>query len=277
MEPLEESDVQGLQRDATNRLVPTKTTAALNHYQYEIKKGSIHDKLFSLQKLDPAPRAQPLLAPPALAPPALAQIGDPGVFEVEAIRQKRATPKRVKYLIKWLGYPEAHNTWESPTNINKQLVAAFEGRLLVAAAPAAAAAPARPPSLPNRGQGCARANLSGAGQRRGVVPSSLSMVCGNMDVKFRESRTKKNMPSLTLTFKVLTMDSAGHITWPTMFAAATQAALRLQARSLLRKMIDDPLNPCNNQMAPALVGTGMSSVWQGPPRRTLVVVQPAAQ
>ena len=161
------------------------------------------------------------------------------------------------------------NTWEPPSNIDKALVASYEG-----IAQTAPSARQRAPALTNRGQGAARAILSGAEQRRGGAPSKSSMVCGNIVVKFRESRSDKYMPKLSLTFKVLTMDDKGHITFPTEFSAPTQAALRLQARALLQKMVNDSLNPCNESMEPALTGTGTSSIWQGPPKRTLVVVQP---
>ena len=73
---------------------------------------------------------------------------------------------------------------------------------------------------------------------------------------------------------VLTMDSRGHITWPTDFATATRAALRKQVRTLLKQMIADPLNPCDDSMSLALTGLGTSSIWQGAPRRQLVAVQP---
>ena len=82
------------------------------------------------------------------------------------------------------------------------------------------------------------------------------------------------MPRLRMTFFVLTMDKTGHITWPTSFDDRTQAALRKQARALLQQMIDDPLSPVDSTMAPALEGTGTSSIFQGAPRRQLVTVQP---
>ena len=44
----------------------------------------------------------------------------------------------------------------------------------------------------------------------------------------------------------------------------------LQARSLLRKMIDDPLNPMDSSMELAMTGTGTSSVWKAAPKRKLV-------
>ena len=272
-----EGDCQKLRRDPqSNQLLPTQTTATLHRFEYEIRKGSVTDRLFRMQELDPPPPRQL----PALT---LAQIGDPDVYEVEAIRAKRLTAKRVKYLIQWRGFDESHNSWEAPANINKQLVAQFEAvgaaaRTAVASSSVGTSALVAPqqcqPSLPNRGQGAARAHLSAAAQRRGRVPSVLSMVCGNVIVKFKESRTEKTMPTLSLVFKVLTMDSAGHITWPQTFSPQTQAALRLQARALLRTMIDDPLNPCDATMEPAMTGTGTSSVWQAPPKRQMVWVQP---
>ena len=269
MAELAEGDCKGLRRDpASQKLVPTRVTESLNHFQFEVRRGSVTDRLFKLQTLDPPPPRQR----PALM---LAQIGEPGVYEVEAIRAKRMTAKRVKYLIKWVGYSESHNTWEAPSNINTQLVAAFEA----SNAPVAGALvpPSRQSSLPNRGQGAARAHLSAAAQRRGGVPTVLSMACGNISVNFKQSKTEKSMPVLTLTFKVLTMDNTGHMTWPVEFATATKAALRLQARSLLRKMMDDPLNPCDASFELAMTGMGTSSLWQAPPARRMVWVQPTAQ
>ena len=127
--------------------------------------------------------------------------------------------------------------------------------------------------MPKRGAGAARARLSGAEQRRGGVPQSISMVCGNVTIQLKESATQERMPTLTLTFFVLTMDKTGHILWPTNFEARTRAALRMQARALLRKMIDDPLNPVESTMAPALTAEGTNAVWQGAPQRELIVVQ----
>ena len=78
------------------------------------------------------------------------------------------------------------------------------------------------------------------------------MVAGNVLVHFKEPVRERRMPTLELTFGVLTMDRSGHITWPTNFDAATQAALRMQARALLAKMIADPLNPVDAAFQPAL-------------------------
>ena len=80
------------------------------------------------------------------------------------------------------------------------------------------------------------------------------------------------MPTATLTFFVLSMDKTGHIIWPTLFDAKTQAALRMQARALLQKMMDDPANPVDSTMAPALTGRGTCALWVGAPQRKLVEV-----
>jgi hypothetical protein len=196
------------------------------------------------------------------------QIGTGSVYEVERIEQSRKKGKTTEYLIKWLGCAASTNTWESASRIHPALVAAFEGK--PAPQPRISA-----PVLPKRGAGAARARLSSAEQRARWCPTDhLYGVCGNVIVELKESATQERMPTLTLTFFVLSMDKSGHIVWPTNFSARTQAALRMQARALLQKMIDDPLNPVDSTMAPALAGLGTSAVWQGAPRRQLVVVQP---
>ena len=101
------------------------------------------------------------------------------------------------------------------------------------------------------------------------------MVCGHVIAKLAESRTDEYMPRATLTFYVLSMDKNGHIIWPTLFSDKAQAQLRQQARTLLRQMIDDPLNPCDSTMEPAMTATGTSSIWQGAPKRKLVEVTAA--
>ena len=98
------------------------------------------------------------------------------------------------------------------------------------------------------------------------------MVCGNVILKLLESRTDEYMPLVTLKFFCLSCDKNGHIIWPTEFSAATKAQLRLQVRALLRKMIDDPANPCDASMEPAMTGVGTSSLWVGAPKRKLVEV-----
>lgn len=80
------------------------------------------------------------------------------------------------------------------------------------------------------------------------------------------------MPTLELVFLVMTMDKSGNITWPIDFEPPTRAALRKQARVLLRKMIDDQHNPMDATMAPALTMNGSETVFQPAKKRKLVEV-----
>ena len=250
-----------MERDASGQLIPTRSTAALNYYKYEIRKGSVSDKLFRFDSLDPPPKP-----PPKRKAAAMLEIGEEeDVYEVEEIREKRQKGKKTEYLIKWRDWPENTNTWEIASRIDKGMVDAFNGK-----------APKPPPkeraaSLPARGAGCARARLSSAEEARGGKPETMSMVCGNAIAELKEPKSGEAMPTATFTLFVLSMDKNGHIIWPTTFTAKTQAALRLQARTLLKKMIEDPANPVDATMAPALTGTG-SSMWVGAPRRQLVEV-----
>ena len=98
------------------------------------------------------------------------------------------------------------------------------------------------------------------------------MVCGNVLASLKEPKSGNAMPTATFTFKVLSMDKNGHIIWPTNFNSQTQAALRMQARALLQRMMDDPNNPVDSTMAPALTGTGTSALWKGAPKKQLVEV-----
>ena len=50
MSPLEDGSVGGLERDHVGRLVPTSETPAMKKYQYVIRRGSQHDKVFALQQ-----------------------------------------------------------------------------------------------------------------------------------------------------------------------------------------------------------------------------------
>ena len=159
MSPLTESDAAGLTRDATTQqLVPTRPLTSLRRFKYDIRKGSVSDRLFHLDTLDPPDPTRP---PAATAEKA--EIGEAGVYEVETILEKRTRGKRTEYLIKWLDWPTSTNTWETAARIDRALVAAFEGKPLPAVR-------LRLPSRPKRGVGCARARLSGAAER-GVARS----------------------------------------------------------------------------------------------------------
>jgi hypothetical protein len=56
MSPLTPAEAEGLTREAsTGRLEPTSTTATLRKWHYSIRKGSVSDRLFALDTLDPPP------------------------------------------------------------------------------------------------------------------------------------------------------------------------------------------------------------------------------
>ena len=173
MSPLTATDAAGLVRDElTGNLVPTETTGTLRRWRYAIRKGSVSDRLFALDSLDPPP------PPPRRAPKQAAETiaiqAEEDVYEVEKILDHRHAHGRKEYLVKWLGWDDhlQSTTWEPAKSINKFDLDLYLGK------------PQRPPKrrrssaeiLPHRGAGCARARLSTADQRRGGVPQSISMV-----------------------------------------------------------------------------------------------------
>ena len=265
MAPLQAADAAGLTRDPTTGwLEPTETTETLFKFSYAIRKGSVSDRLFHLDTLDPPP------PPPRPPPKTVQEIDGEEFWEVERILGRRlGKNKREEYLIRWRGWAPSYDSWEPTRHVNKHDRDVFHGRQ----EPKSKRRRGGEPVRPHRGAGCARAHLSAADQRRGGVPQSMSMVCGNVLVEFCESIDRSRMPRLKLTYYVLTMNKDGHIVWPTLFDAQTQAQLRRQARVLLQRMINDPLNPVDTTMAPALTGAGSSELWQGAPARQLVPVE----
>ena len=95
LSPLQEIDAGGLLRALDNSLIPTSTTSALRKYEYIVKKGSVTDRLFQLDALDPP------VPPPKESPPEEDQIGTGNVYEVEQIEESR---KNAPTLIgRWFG------------------------------------------------------------------------------------------------------------------------------------------------------------------------------
>ena len=138
MEPLTSGDAEGLARDPqTNMLVPTRKTAALRFFEYTIRRGSVSDRLFHLDTLDPEPSPPK----PSCEPPSLSQIGDEGIFEVENICARKKVKSRILYLVKWRDWPDSANSWVAKSNVDPQMVAAYEGKVV---RPRRVAAPSRP-------------------------------------------------------------------------------------------------------------------------------------
>lgn len=103
-----------------------------------------------------------------------------------------------------------------------------------------------------RGLGCARLHLSAAAGARGEKAMTLAMVCGAVIICYREPTRFRAMGTLSIKMFVLSMDHTGHIIWPITFAAKAMASLRNQARTLLTRMMADPLFPISNKMKAAL-------------------------
>ncbi len=64
-------------------------------------------------------------------PPAAVD-SDDNQWAVEKVIEKRRIGRTVKYLVKWLGYPDSENSWERKKDIHPDIVAAFETELLLA-------------------------------------------------------------------------------------------------------------------------------------------------
>ena len=125
-----------------------------------------------------------------------------------------------------------------------------------------------------RGSGAARALLSAADCRKGVSASACSMACGNTLVRFRESTSPFRQPTLELLFFVMTMDTTGHVLWPTVFGQKTKAMLRKRLRGHIKTMMLSKQHPVDSSFDPALTSTGEAdSLWKPPKRQRLVEVE----
>ena len=98
-----------------------------------------------------------------------------------------------------------------------------------------------------RGVGGARLALSMADGQRGMLAKLIAMIAGTLTVRYREPTNYSEMPRMSLSFFVLTIDSAGHIEWPTRFNLDARAKLRKLARREIQIMLDDqgayPIDP----------------------------------
>ena len=107
--------------------------------------------------------------------------------------------KRTLYEVSYAGYDESWNTLEPACNLSPQDLRAFKGLH--------ARRGRRPQTaVTARAAGAARARLSKADELRGGVPTVISMTCGSVNIIFKERRDASTMPTLHLTFRVLTMD-----------------------------------------------------------------------
>ena len=124
---------------------------------------------------------------------------------------------------------------------------------------------------------------SGVEQRRGGVPQSISMVCGNVTIELKESVTQERMPRRSRSPSSCSRwtKTGPHHVAPTNFEARTRAALRNHAGA--RAAAEDDRRPAQpgglHDGASVDGGTaeGTSAVWKGAPQRELIVVQPQVE
>ena len=69
MAPLKQGDAEGVERDESGNLVPTKETASLLRFNYTIRKGSVSDRVFNLESLEEAPKPRKPSKAPVAVPP----------------------------------------------------------------------------------------------------------------------------------------------------------------------------------------------------------------
>eukprot|EP00965_Chrysotila_dentata_P205321 6182888-Pleurochrysis_carterae.AAC.1 len=77
-----------------------------------------------------------------------------------------------------------------------------------------------------RGNGCARLQLPTGAHHKGKLATMLSMVADVVQVEYSEPMRWRAMPTITLRYFVLTMDSNGHVNWSANFASKTKKFLR---------------------------------------------------
>ena len=104
---------------------------------------------------------------------------------------------------------------------------------------------------------------------------TLAMVCGAVIITYREPTHFRAMGTLSIKIFILSMDHTGHIIWPINFAPKAMASLRNQARTLLQRMMADPLYPINEKMKGALDPKVTSaSLLQRAPLKPIAMARP---
>ena len=81
-------------------------------YRLELPSGSRAHDVFNVRLLEPYREDPSFGRPPGPSPTAFDTATTVDTYEVEAIVDSRKVGRRTQYLVKWLGYSEADNTWE---------------------------------------------------------------------------------------------------------------------------------------------------------------------
>lgn len=104
------ADAGGLSRDAsTGWLVPTSTSKKLRRWHYAVRKGSVSNRLFGQERLDPpAPPPRPARKRKAVEVQEVDGVGG-------EILQHRFHAGRNEWLMKCVGWDEIYNSWEPGT------------------------------------------------------------------------------------------------------------------------------------------------------------------
>ena len=76
------------------------------NYKLELPKGMRIHPVFHISLLEPAPKNAKMQTDIEVEP-------DEGEYEVEEILDRRVKGRQEEYLIKWKGYDDSKNTWES--------------------------------------------------------------------------------------------------------------------------------------------------------------------
>jgi len=125
-----------------------------------------------------------------------------------------------------------------------------------------------------RGFGAARLHLAAAAQRRGQLATVVATTCGNTLIDFKQPKDESRPSIFKVSYFVATMDTGGHILWPTVFSAESKAKVRKKLRQNLAAMMAPPSqHPVDPAFSGAFVGTGGNTLWKPAPRQVLGQVE----
>jgi hypothetical protein len=107
-----------------------KRVVSRSAYELDLPVSSRAHPVFNISRLRPYQSPTQFPRRPVPRPPPAIETSDGTEYEVEAIVAKRVRRGKREYLVKWLGYDAAENTWEPEDHLtnSSQLIRAFERR-----------------------------------------------------------------------------------------------------------------------------------------------------
>jgi Chromo (CHRromatin Organisation MOdifier) domain len=120
--------VRKLCKKLTDRYVrPFKMFKSVDFNAYELELPETYKRLYRTFLMS---LLEPYLRKEGEEPPKPVNLDKKDRFQVESIRKKRDSKENLQFLIKWQGYPEHNNTWESLDYLNdcKDLIKEFRMR-----------------------------------------------------------------------------------------------------------------------------------------------------